>query len=199
MAQRGVSGNKDFGCDAIVVSGARKDGEGLDNFSHLLYCAGSTAGAGSILKSMASNNCIRVFRSSVLQNPYQARAANQKKNASALYRYDGLYRVTQVSFVDERSGINIYEAPDRLSPIVSRRLYRFSLRRIEASTDAYTNQMADGTFMDHCRSQGTMLAAGSSIAGLPTRNSVRQKKRRKLDVADDGPDNFDAIPPEILF
>jgi hypothetical protein len=195
MAQRGISGNKDFGCDAIVVSGAREDGEGLDKFSHLLYCAESTVGGGSILKSMASKNCIRVFRSSVLQNPYQACAANQKKNASALYRYDGLYRVTKVIFADEVSGINVSEAPEYLSPIVSRRLYRFWLRRVEAGTDAYTNEMADEIFMDYCRSQGTMLAAGSSVAEVPTRNCVRQKKRRKSDDTDDRPDSLDAVPP----
>ena len=191
MAQKGISGNKDFGCDAIIVSGAREDGEGIDNFSHLEYCAESTVGGGSILRSMALKNCIRVFRSSVLQNPYQARAANQKKNASALYRYDGLYRVAQVSFADEVSGSNMYEAPEHLSPILSRRLYRFSLRRVEASTDTYTNQMTNGTFMDYCRSKGTMFAAGSSVA----RNCVRQKKRRKPDDADDRPGSFDAVPP----
>jgi hypothetical protein len=195
MAQKGISGNKDFGCDAIIVSGARADGEGLDNFSHLVYCAESTVGGGSILKSMALKNCIRVFRSSVLQNPYQARAAHEKKNASALYRYDGLYRVTQVSFADEVSGINMYEAPEHLSPIVSRRLYRFWLRRIEASTDAYTNQMADDSFMDYCRSQGTMFAAGSLVAGVPIRNCVPQKKRRKSDDFDNLLDSFDTVPP----
>jgi hypothetical protein len=173
MAQRGISGNKDFGCDAIIVSSAREDGEDLDNFSHLVYYAESTVGGGSILTSMASKNCIRVFRSSVLQNPYQARAANVKKNASALYRYDGLYQVSQVCFADEVSGFNIYEAPEHLSPYVSRRLYRFLLRRIAASTDTYTNQMADDTFMDFCRSQGTMFTAGSLVAGVPN------KKRRK--------------------
>jgi hypothetical protein len=195
MAQKGISGNKDFGCDAIIVSGAREDGEGLDNFSHLVYCAESTVGGGSILKSMASKNCIRVFRSSVLQNPYQARAANLKKNASALYRYDGLYRVTQVSFADDVSGMKMCEAPEHLSPIVSRRLYRFSLRRVEASTDAYTNQMADDTFMDYCRSQGTMFTVDSSVAGVPARNCVRQKKRRKPDDADDRLGSFDAVLP----
>jgi hypothetical protein len=195
MAQKGISGNKDFGCDAIIVSGAREDGEGLDHFSHLVYCAESTVGGGSILTSMASKNCIRVFRSSVLQNPYQARAANEKKSASALYRYDGLYQVTQVSFADEVSGINIYETPEHLSPIVSRRLYRFSLRRIAASTDAYTNQMADDTLMDYCRSQGTMFAIGSSIAGVPIRNGVPNKKRRKSHDADNRLDSFDTVPP----
>jgi hypothetical protein len=166
MAQKGISGNKDFGCDAIIVSGTRGDEEGLDTFSQLVYCAESTVGGGSILKSMASKNCIRVFRSSVLKNRYQARAANQKKNASALYRYDGLYRVAQVQvyFVDKVSGSKMYEAPEHLSPVVFRRLYRFSLRRVEASTDTYTNQMADDTLMDYCRLQGTMFAAGSTVA-----------------------------------
>jgi hypothetical protein len=195
MVQKGISGNKDFGCDAIIVSGAREDGEGLDNFSDLVYCAETKVGGGSILKSMTSENRIRVFRSSVLQNPYQARAPNQKKNASTVYRYDGLYRVTQVSFADEVSGFNVYEVPEHLSPIASHRLYRFSLRRVEAGTDAYTNQMADDTFMDYCRSQGTMLATGSSVAGLPTQNCVQQKKRRKSDGSDDRPDSLGVVPP----
>jgi hypothetical protein len=194
MAQKGISGNKDFGCDAIIVSSARAYGEDLDNFSNLLYYAESTVGGGSILKSMALKNCIRVFRSSVLQSPYQARAANEKKNASALYRYDGLYRVTQVSFADEVSGNYVYEeAPEHLSPIVSRRLYRFWLWRIEASTDAYTNQMADDAFMDYCRSLGTMFAAGYLVAWVPIRNCVPRKKRRKSDDATNNRlDSFEA-------
>jgi hypothetical protein len=195
MAQKGISGNKAFGCDAIIVSGAREDGDGLDDFSHLVYVAEATVGGGSILTSAASTNRIRVFRSSVLQNPYQARAVNQKKNASALYRYDGLYRVTQVTFTDEESGIDVYEVPEHLSPIVSRRLYRFWLRRVEAGTDAHTNQMANDTFMDYCRSQGTMLAIGSSVAVVPTRKCVRQKKRRKSVDTDDRADSFDAVSP----
>jgi hypothetical protein len=195
MTQKGISGNKAFGCDAIIVSGAREDGDGLDDFSHLVYVAESTVGGGSILTSAASTNRIRVFRSSVLQNPYQARAVNQKKNASALYRYDGLYRVTKVSFTDAESGITVYEAPEHLSPIVSRRLYRFWLRRVEAGIDAHMNEMADDKFMDYCRSQGTMFAIGSSVAGVPTRNCVRQKKRHKSNDADNRADSFDAVSP----
>jgi hypothetical protein len=145
---------------------------------------------------MASKNCIRVFRPSVQQNPYQARAANEKKNTSALYRYDGLYQVTQVSFAEKVSRINIYEALEHLSPIVSRRLYRLSLRRIAARTGAYTNRMADDTFMDYCRSQGKMFTTGSLVAGVPIHNGVPNKKRRKSsDDADNRLDSFDTVPP----
>jgi hypothetical protein len=160
MAQKGISGNKDFGCDAIIVSGARKDGEGLDNFNGIVYCAETTVGGGSLLKSMALKNCIRVFRSSKLQNPYQAHqghAGNQKKNASAIYRYDGLYRVTKVSFLQEGSGTRLVdEEPEHLSPIVTGRLYHFHLTRVEAGTEACTNELADNRFLHHCRSLGTM-------------------------------------------
>ena len=102
MAQKGISGNKDFGCDAIIVYGARKDEGGRcdDNLSTLEYWAETRVGGGSILTNMVNNNPIRVFRSSVLPNPYQAVEDNQikKVSAPAVYRYDGLYQVTEVSF-----------------------------------------------------------------------------------------------------
>jgi hypothetical protein len=172
MAQRGISGNQSFGCDAIIVSGARKDGKGGDNFYNLVYCAESTVGGGSILKSMASKNCIRVFRSSVLQNPFRCTGVvNQKKSASALYRYDGLYRVTQVSFADEVSGKKVYEEPEHSSRMVSGRLYHFYLSRVEAGTEACTNEMEDNKFLEYCRSLGRM--ANLKKEGAVTRSKLQ--------------------------
>jgi hypothetical protein len=168
MVQKGISGNINFGCDAIIVSGAREDGDGHDEFSDLVYCAETKVGGGAIMKSMASKIPIRVFRSSVLQNPYQAFAVNRKKNSSALYRYDGIYRVIRVFFVDEESRNEVWESPEHLSPVVSNRLYRFSLRRVEAGNDGYSNTMSDDQLLDYCRSQGTMLpASGAPLARVP--------------------------------
>jgi hypothetical protein len=160
MAQKGVSGNKDFGCDAIIVSGARKDEGGLcqDEFSTLEYWAETRVGGGAILKSMANKNPIRVFRSSVLPNPYRAVEENPKYSVSpsAIYRYDGLYQVTEVSFVLP-GGIKVSEVPGKSSPVVSHRLYYFQLVRLEAGTGALFNLTSDQTCIDNCRAQGTML------------------------------------------
>jgi hypothetical protein len=173
MAQAGISGNKDFGCDAIIVAGAKEDGQACDNFCNLVYCAGTKLGGGSILKSMASKNCIRVFRSSNLQNPFRCTdTANRKKNASALYRYDGLYRVTKVSFADEDSGKKAYEQPEKLSLVVTGRQYHFYLSRVEAGTEACTNQMDDNKFLDHCRKLGRMAILKKE--GAVTRSQLQR-------------------------
>jgi hypothetical protein len=161
MQQRGISGNKDFGCDAIVVSGARKDDHGqcVDLWSTLEYWAETTVGAGSILKTMEKKNPIRVFRSSVLPNSYQAIENHDKRSVSArgrIYRYDGLYQVTEVSFV-ESSGMKISQGPENLSPLVIHRLYYFQLVRLPAGRGADRNEMSDDTFMENCRAWGTRL------------------------------------------
>jgi hypothetical protein len=65
--------------------------------------------------------------------------------------------VTKVSFLQEGSGTRlVYEEPEHLSPVVTGRLYHFHLTRVEAGTEACTNELADNRFLHHCRSLGTM-------------------------------------------
>jgi hypothetical protein len=150
-AQRGISGNKDFGCDAIIVSGARKDedAKSKDSFSSFDYWAETSVGGRSMLTSMVQKNPIRVFRSSVLQNPYKAQASTEKhkKNKPAIYRYDGLYLVTKVSFLD---GESLY------GPMVAGRPYCFRLKRVSTGPDPNKNGMGDDELITYCRMQGTM-------------------------------------------
>jgi hypothetical protein len=111
-----------------------------------------------MLKTMANKNPIRVFRSSVLPNSYRAIENNEKKSVSAgaIYRYDGLYQVTEVSFV-ESTGIKICQCPENLSPEVTHRLYYFQLVRLPAGRGADRNEMSENTFMDRSRAFGAML------------------------------------------
>jgi hypothetical protein len=130
-----VSGNKNEGCNAIVVSGAHDQGGfGDDSFHELSYVANTRVGAGAILTSMQRKIPIRVFRSSRLGNKYRA----QPNGKSPRYRYDGLYRLVGVSF-DDGSGVEIKEKPAYLSPLITGRLYKFRLERNKVGKDAVSN------------------------------------------------------------
>ena len=128
-----------------------------------MYSAETKVGGGSVLKSMADNNPIRVFRSSVLKNEYRAREAfdTQKASPSALYRYDGLYKVTKVGFLlpvkNGKKGEDVWEVPNNLSSTVPNRLYHFHLVRVKRGNDDLTNLLDGRTFINVCKSRGTML------------------------------------------
>jgi len=87
--QRGISGNKALGCDAIIVAGARNDHREQDTFEMLSYAAEMKVGAGAMIRSKDLGVPIRVFRSS----NYDSRYAAPKRKSGVVYRYDGLYRV----------------------------------------------------------------------------------------------------------
>ena len=159
--QRGISGNNLFGCDSIIVSGARADCRGEDHFNTLSYWANSAVGAGGMLKSMTLHYAIRVFRSGSLGNPFKALYSKHETNASKLYRYDGLYIISNVAYFEESKG-SITETPDTMSPVTKGRLYEFTLQRVNTvdasdGTTAFANQMENVEYMRHCRKKGTML------------------------------------------
>ena len=95
-AQRCISGNMKVGCDALIVCGLRLDKARSDRFLSFTFQAEKRVGAGSLVRSFHMKTNIRVFRSSVLKNPYRAVSMTVEtgSSSSAFYRYDGLYAVT---------------------------------------------------------------------------------------------------------
>jgi hypothetical protein len=130
--QRGVSGNKFQGCDAIIVAGKRSDGLGEDNFLHLWYWAETKVSGGAILKSARDALPIRVFRPA------------GKERSTTLYRYDGIYVVVQVKIVKSGSSRQShFEWPQhKVSNAIPGTLYGFLLVRIGQGTCPSSNKMA---------------------------------------------------------
>ena len=124
--QGGISGNKEAGCDAIVVS-HHFEGDDLLEFK---YSATSRVGSGALVRSEADKRPIRVFRSSRLQSRWAP--PPMLPPAPAVYRYDGLYLIAQHHVEAAPVG-----APD------SSELFVFVLERCE---DDETNQLP-GTFL----------------------------------------------------
>ena len=130
-AQGGISGCKQIGCDAIIVSGQWKGKDGLFN---LTYTASSKVGAMSMVKSFKCWKPIRVFRSSSYLSPFRA-AAGIKGSNTTTYRYDGLYKIVGVE--DEQD----HHRPG---------FYKFFLIRVEKGDSDKQNDMSNTEFLFHC-------------------------------------------------
>ena len=139
--QKGVSGNSKQGCDAIIVSGGRVDGKGVDTFDSLVYYTATKEGAGSILTSARISMPIRVFQSSS-ESAGEYRA--QHEGRGNRYRYDALYKVNKVRFaVDNHHGIakTTDKYPPNIPPSVSGCLYEFLMFRVRknVTSTCYNN------------------------------------------------------------
>ena len=97
LMQRGISGCRQSGADAIIVSGERR---GNDTFHTLKYVAEWRIGANALFKSYVKQSTIRVFRSlRYLKKNSMVKNTGFKESqygTSRLYRYDGLYSIVQV-------------------------------------------------------------------------------------------------------
>jgi SAD/SRA domain len=147
--QRGVSGNKTDGCDSIIVSGLRPDGIGYDKLFSLMYAAGRKEGALAILTSKDKGIPIRVFRSTLLKTAFRAIC---KEKSPARYRFDGLYRVTNMGYQDTKikvSGIKngsyLLSPPTPAAPV-----YLFDLVRVEEGEGVFTNKVSSEKFIQFC-------------------------------------------------
>lgn len=96
--QKGVSGNRTAGADAIIVSGCRDDDVQKDTFSQLVYVADGRSGSQPLLASAQKGLTIRVFRSSKLPGAFRANPSGSLAPTSRRYRYDGLYRIVSVLY-----------------------------------------------------------------------------------------------------
>jgi hypothetical protein len=148
-AQKGVSGTLLCGCDSIVVSGLRKDGIGHDNFFGFMYAANSREGAKSILRSAHDHTPIRVFRSSAFTSPF--RALSEDKDP-AKYRFDGLYRVTNVSYLrQDAHGQRVRDLARHYNGnIPADRVYKFYLDRVEAGVGDKMNVYSNDQYATFC-------------------------------------------------
>jgi alkylated DNA repair dioxygenase AlkB len=183
--QRGVSGNRTDGCDAIIVSGLRPDGLGYDHLLRLMYAAGAREGSHSIFRSSVEGKPIRVFRSSILKSPYRAvhtyqtrrgsrtsaSATASASSLSACYRYDGLYRVTAVRFKEElyelssgRSVVSAVSCSVGVShleehikiKVPASRVYLFYLERVDQGQGVMTNDLSSDAFLARAMAQHTL-------------------------------------------
>lgn len=116
----GVSGNKIVGCDAITVSRNSPEYREDDHFSWLRYSSNGHQGLRALYASWKQGKLVRVFRSSKLDNHFQA--SSSAKNHQ-LFRYDGLYKVTHVW--NDKGEKDPSELPKRKLPLE----YTFLLER----------------------------------------------------------------------
>lgn len=139
MHQRGISGNRKTGADAILVSGRRDDNLEHDGFLSLSYAAERRIGALGLVESYAKSLPIRVFRSSKYRSPYRAIAKCTSTDTPTKYRYDGLYKVVSYS-----------------KPLVPKGPFVFNLDRSEAGNDTYSNHFRNTEMSERCT--GTAIA-----------------------------------------
>jgi len=172
--QRGISGNQDVGCDAIIVSGLRQDGMGNDRLFRLEYAATSKQGALSILKSFTKNLLIRVFRSSVLKSPFKALS---KTTLPACYRYDGLYKVEAVRFYNDILKRSFRVEPSMIhakSRIPSSGSYLFLLVRADAGDGRFANALSSEDFLHHAIERQTMSPAAKESLRPPSAKATKR-------------------------
>jgi SAD/SRA domain len=94
--QKGVSGNKTEGCDAIVVAG-KGEVKGTDTLFELTYSACTCGkGAEGMIISKEMDLVLRVFRTEHYNHVNRAVVpanAFYKRISGTYYRYDGLYKI----------------------------------------------------------------------------------------------------------
>ena len=151
-AQKSVSGNLQRGCEAIIISGRRSDALGEDQFTSLCFVAEHGIGGGALLLNLKQMLPVRVFRSSRKTNCFRA---EEFKKGQTSYRYDGIYRVKQVRYMDngEWTHEDRSTVPERGVP---NRVYHFDMERIEVGSDLTNkNKLSDDDLLSmvplHCR------------------------------------------------
>ena len=188
--QRGVSGNREVGCDAIIVSGGRQDGLGCDGLFHLVYAASFREGAWSLLSSATTDKPIRVFRSSSFVTSV-FRATQPGKQT--VYRYDGLYRMEAVLYKSGSSsgdtknttnnGDSIYRV-ENIANHVSElkqnspdRIYFFCLVRCsnDKRLETYCNRLSNSDLLE----QATQAQTLSELACAAIQASPLQPQQRQ--------------------
>lgn len=129
-----MSGSAERGCEAIIISGARKDGLGEDKFHSLTYAVESSQGGGSLRVNKEKNLPVRVFRSSNEdeKNPFRSKPfVKPNSQVTKGYRYDGVYEVT-----DYRG---------------NKTLYFFELRRLPVGKDPiHNNRVSTEALIKDC-------------------------------------------------
>ena len=189
-AQGGISGTKEHGCSAIVVSRQSAALYESDTFLRLWYSSKANQSAGALYQTYTSqNNYVRVFRSTALAGHYGALDlhASSKSKTSQRYRYDGLYEIVDCVVVirDEYCGHLQKRKPIR-GPQGSE-LYTFELKRVGVGSDR--NTFATKDHLERSVAQGTIEESGllqyfqdnnvQLLAKRPSEHCVAQGTRSK--------------------
>ena len=127
------------------------------------YAATTQEGAVAMFNSKANKRPIRVFRSSELKTVYKA---VPKDNDSATLRYDGLYSVSKVYFLDENGRVVNAKRPGKVcssSDPNSRPVYMFDLVRIKAGKGELANSVACEKFARFCIKRGSLFPEAGDV------------------------------------
>lgn len=162
-----MSGNKDEGCNAIVVSGLRSDGLGEDGLFSLTYAASSQQGSKAMLCSYNKDFPIRVFRSSDLGNDFKPPMFPKTGEGSKKsFRFDGLYSVV--------SNPTTQVCGDKIVSI-------FKLVRIQKGQSEFDNKLSNNEFLESCIQQKTMeLEAKNALLENLQKQPVRVSSQLAL-------------------
>ena len=114
-SQGGVSGNRDAGCWAIIISG---QWTGHDYFELVDYACQNHNGAHALRNSFLSGEPVRVFRTSACTGPHLKKKSRTGKG----YRYDGVYKVMATEEIEWPPGPHHFGKVDK--PLFSFRLER---------------------------------------------------------------------------
>lgn len=155
MQQRGISGKIETGADAIIVSGLREDKLGCDRFVQFVYAVEQRKGGKSVLTSFQKGLPIRIFRSSHYQSPYKAVSKDEHK--TAIYRYDGLYKVVR-----------------HRNPLTPQRPFIFELLRVDPTAGAgkdddakrYSNIYSNNAVLAQYTRMGTIQSQEACAIGF---------------------------------
>jgi len=171
--QSGVSGTSKHGCSSIIVSRQSPDKFEKDHFDTIFYSSTVRQGALSLYKSLASQNTVRVFRSSDLDNPFRALRNEGSPRSSNIYRYDGIYRVEKCLSYDS-NGIP-WEVKNDLRG--GDALYTFKLKRVAASkTPGHEwNKLSVLDFMDAAAKNGTMQEEAMQVETMQVETMQAEK------------------------
>lgn len=159
--QGGISGNAKEGCYSVIFSGG---GWNSDAFGDCIYTATTKVGARSMYTTLFRQNTIRVFRSNA-SRLLPAQMILGSGSASS-YRYDGLYRIRSLAYLDNSGGIT-FETPSSVpnrDAIALTRLYFFHLSRVGdgATLDHNLNKLCVRSALSRAQRNSSCVALGNS-------------------------------------
>ena len=91
LSEKGVSGNKAIGCEAMVVCEKNKSRKCYDTFDQLTYVVNISNGGEAMMRNSHLSIPIRVFRSLSLTGDFGEEV--DESHETNRYRYDGIYRI----------------------------------------------------------------------------------------------------------
>ncbi|GKY93598.1 hypothetical protein MPSEU_000327200 [Mayamaea pseudoterrestris] len=152
--QKGVSGSRQHGCNAIAVSGLRLDGKGFDNnFAKMQWYVEWSNGGSAMWATALKGLPIRVFRSTDLNSVW--RAHSTVKVSVKSFRYDGLYMIKEVGYEGSLLDNGIVWGtlgPESQMPLHLHRktVCTFRMQRAEWGSGPMENQFSDQELVIKC-------------------------------------------------